>query len=231
MNAITVTAPISIDELKKYFSNKETSYIIDYHNSKLREAKLLTYLGNLDLPVDIDLTTIAQADLDELMVSYFNLPIIISVPSLEKLAIYILAEAKGILETDIYGEFINSNRELIDSWISKVDSLTLYNMYILNSEEMKNFVRSHQEDNTKDVSGINFVSLLKHEVFYTLYQKIEKKNLRYYSTYFDEYMFKGKNLYSFWANEFNPMFLLTYGISNGLVNGRTVVEGGDVSSI
>jgi len=231
MNAITVTAPISIDELKKYFSNKETSYLIDYQNSKLRADKLLTYLGNLDLPADIDLTTIDQSLAEELMSSYFKLPVIVNVPSVERLAIYIIAEAKGIVDTTVYSDFISANREILDSWISKIDSLTLYNMYILNSEEIKVFVRSHPEDATDDVAGINFVSLLKHDIFYTLYQKIEKHNLKYYSRYFDEYMFKGKNLYSFWANEFNPMFLLTYGISNGLVSGREVVGGEGVSSI
>ena len=30
-------------------------------------------------------------------------------------------------------------------------------------------------------------------------------------------MFKGQNLYSYWANENNPMFLLTWGIANGIV--------------
>ena len=29
-------------------------------------------------------------------------------------------------------------------------------------------------------------------------------------------MFKGSNLYSYWANEFNPLFLLTFGIANSL---------------
>ena len=29
-------------------------------------------------------------------------------------------------------------------------------------------------------------------------------------------MFRGKNLYSYWANENNPLFLITFGISEGL---------------
>jgi hypothetical protein len=29
-------------------------------------------------------------------------------------------------------------------------------------------------------------------------------------------MFKGQNLYSYWATENNPLFLITFGISNGL---------------
>jgi hypothetical protein len=33
-------------------------------------------------------------------------------------------------------------------------------------------------------------------------------------------MFKGKNLFSFWANENNPLFLLTWGIANNIHNER-----------
>jgi hypothetical protein len=32
-------------------------------------------------------------------------------------------------------------------------------------------------------------------------------------------MFKGKNMYSYWANENNPLFLLTYGVAEGIVTG------------
>ena len=47
MNVIETTAPIKIEELKKYFADKETFYVIDYANSDLKGSKLLTYLSNL----------------------------------------------------------------------------------------------------------------------------------------------------------------------------------------
>jgi hypothetical protein len=37
-------------------------------------------------------------------------------------------------------------------------------------------------------------------------------------------MFKGKNLYSYWANINNPMFLLTFGIGSGDVTTEQYVE-------
>ena len=37
-------------------------------------------------------------------------------------------------------------------------------------------------------------------------------------------MFKGKSMFSFWANENNPLFLLTYGISEGLVDAKIYNE-------
>ena len=111
---------------------------------------------------------------------------------------------------------INENNELIEKWINKIDSLTLYNMYIINSDQTKQFAESFPKDETEDITGVNFISLLKHEEFYLLYNKIDKDKLKFYTKYFNEYMFKGKNLYSFWANKNNPMFLLTFAIGNGL---------------
>jgi hypothetical protein len=72
-----------------------------------------------------------------------------------------------------------------------------------------------------------------------LYEKIDKQDLKFYKKYFEDYMFKGKNLYSYWANENNPMFLLTFGIAGGLVTGddyvsakkQTIQELKDVSPI
>jgi hypothetical protein len=115
-----------------------------------------------------------------------------------------------------YKNFITDNLEIIKQWESKLDSLTLYNMYIVNSPEMQEFAKGFPEDNTEELTGINFLSLLKHEPFFIYYGKIKESNLKFYTKYFNEYMFKGKNLYSYWATENNPLFLLTFGISEGL---------------
>ena len=46
MNTIETIIPISMDNLKKYFVDKETFYSIDYENSELKGKKMLTYLSN-----------------------------------------------------------------------------------------------------------------------------------------------------------------------------------------
>lgn len=221
---VYVTAPIAIDDLKKYFTNKNIFYIVDYANSQLKNEKLLTYLSNLDLPVDLDLSKCNKEEIDSLVLSYLNFGMLVNIKILEQITIDLLGEAKGILTDDKYKNIIEENKELIDSWVSKVDSLTLYNMYMVNSDEMKDFVKSHPLDDRDEIRGINFVSLIKNKEFCFLYQKIEKSGLKFYSKYFEDYMFKGKNLYSYWANENNPMFLLTYGISIGLVNSEEYVK-------
>jgi hypothetical protein len=37
-------------------------------------------------------------------------------------------------------------------------------------------------------------------------------------------MFKGKNMYSFWANDNNPMFLMTFNLSENAVDLKPYIE-------
>jgi hypothetical protein len=216
MSLVRTTAPISIDNLKQYFTDKSITYEIDYVNSTLTGTKLLTYLSNLDIPADIDLSDVEEKVKLELLRDYLISPSLVSIKSLEFETIKMLLEYKHMTDATTYQNFINDNKELVESWISKLDSLTLYNMFIIDIPEMKDFVKQFPEDSTDSTEGVNFVSLLKHEFFYTLYGAIDQTNLKYYSKYFSEYMFKGKNLYSYWANNSNPMYLLTVGISEQL---------------
>ena len=137
---------------------------------------------------------------------------------MESLTINLLLEYKEIYIENLipYKNFITDNLEIIKQWESKLDSLTLYNMYIVNSPEMQEFAKGFPEDDTEDLTGINFLSILKHQDFFIYYGKIKESNLKFYTKYFNEYMFKGKKLYSYWATENNPLFLISFGISEGL---------------
>lgn len=212
MEIINVTAPIPIDELKKYFANKDTFFVIDYQLSEIKGQKLLTYLSNLDLPVDV-----VNFD-NDFIKDYFHSPSLVSLPSIEMVATQILLEMKNLIETNAWTEFINDNKEILSVWKKKLDSLTLFNLYTVDDEETKNYIKSFPEDPTKDLEGINFVSLLKHEIFYLWYGEVEDSTLTYFSSYFNDYMFKGKNLFAFWATLANPMHVFTVSIASGEVD-------------
>ncbi len=154
---------------------------------------------------------------------YLNSSMIVNVATLERTIINILHQTKGLVPI-IDKEFIEENKEILNKWISKLESLTLYNMYIVKEDAFKEFVDSFPIDETKEMVGVNFISLLKHKSFYSLYRNMDQKQLKFYSHYFNEYVFKGKNLFSYWANENNPLFLLTYGIAEGLVKDNEYVE-------
>lgn len=208
MEIIETTAPISIEDLKKYFTNKDTFYIIDYSKSEMKGSKLLTYLSNLDLPVDIK-----EPDMN-LVKDYLSGISLVNIDSLENIVINILLQYKNLVKEDNYKNFIEENKELVSQWSDKLDSLTIYNVYIIKSEELRSYAQNFPKDETKDLVGVNFLSLLKHERFYSFYNKINK-NIKFYTNYFNDYMFRGKNMFSYWANSNNPLFLLTMAISQG----------------
>lgn len=213
MNQVKTIAPISIEDLKKYFTDKTITYIIDYTNSTIKGQKLLTYLSNLDIPCDIRFTY--KHEEEELLKEYLNFQMVCNIPELESCCIELLLEYKGLVEYPRYKDFIAQNEDVIKSWVSKLNSLTLYNMYIVNAPEFKEFVASFPLDETNEVVGVNFVSLLKHEKFYDFYLEVDPSTMKFYKRYFEDYMFKGKNLYAYWTTPNNPLFVLTYGIAQG----------------
>lgn len=213
MNIIETTAPIKIEELKKYFTDKSTFYLIDYDASELKGAKLLTYLSNLDIPSDIKLDKESPL-FKELLVEYLNSPFLVNIAFLEKETIRMLLEYKQVAKFG-YEDFIKENKELIDNWACILDSLILFNTYTIDDEQYKTDIKKMERFDDNFIIGANFVSLLKYEDFYDFYTTIDNKNFKYHDVYFNNYMFRGRNLYSFWANTSNPVFLITWGAITG----------------
>ncbi len=216
MNIINTVAPIPIDELKKYFVDPDTKFLINYKDSKLKNSKLLTYLSNLDIPADIDLNGSENQEFFDLLKAYFESPFLLNVDLLEESAIEVLLTRKNIIVKEEYSKFIDENTEIIDKWINVLESLLLYNISIINEPKIKETLSSYEIVPGQDLIGINFVNLIKHEHFYLFYDSVNNSNLKYYQGYFDDYMFKGKNLYSYWAHENNPLFLISFGIAEGI---------------
>jgi hypothetical protein len=212
MRIIETKAPLELDQLKEYFVNKDVFFIIDYEKSDLKGDTLLTYLSNLEIPCDVKVES--RDDCMALLKEYLVFKQVLNIPFLEHKTIDILFQVKGFYEQSD-SDFIKQNSEIIEKWIERLDSLTIFNMWIVNDDSFKVFAEEFPVDETKDITGINFVSLLKHENFYSFYESIEEKNLKFFSAYFEDYMFKGNNLYSYWANANNPMFMLTWGIASG----------------
>lgn len=213
---IETEAPISIDNLKLYFEDKETTFIIDYAKSSLKSEKLLTYLGNLDLPCDLSVED--ENDMQEIIKAYLNSNFIINIPLLELVTIHLLAQKKGIFPvTD--QSFLDNNKEELDLWEKRIDSLGLYNLYMLNDKQTKDMVEKQiVAEDDGDTRGINFVSLIKYPDFYQLLTESRTNNMNYYPTFFNEYVFKGQNLFHYWANPINPYYVMTQTIASGAFN-------------
>lgn len=213
MNIIETTAPIKIEELKKYFVDKETFYLINYEESSLKGVKLLTYLSNLDIPCDIKLESHTQSS-DDLLLEYLNATTLVNVPFLELEAIKLLLQFKGVNDYG-YSKFIKDNEEILSKWSMILDSLLYYNTYTINDDSYKEKIRNSQAYDSDLIIGVNFVSLLKYEEFYDFYMKTDPKNFKYHEVYFNDYLFKGRNLYYYWANANNPIFIITWAVETG----------------
>lgn len=206
---ITTTAPIAIEYLKEYFADKETTYVIDYAESELKGEKLLVYLGNLDLPADIKFET--SEDLEEMVLAYASSTFIVNIRSLE------FAMLNLLLKNEIGFPLTDELQVLLDHWSIRIKSLLLYNLHTINLEEFNTFVDAAPKDDTDSLVGVNFVSLLKYEELGQIIVD-DDNNLDEcinYTKYFNDYMFKGKNLFSYWANPNNILFLQTWSIGSG----------------
>jgi len=206
---ITTTAPIAIEYLKEYFADKETAYVIDYANSELKGEKLLVYLGNLDLPADIKFET--SKDLEEMVLAYASSTFIVNIKSLE------FAMLNLLLKNEIGVPLTDELQVLLDHWSIRIKSLLLYNLHTVDLEEFNTFVDAATKDDTDSLVGVNFVSLLKYEELGNIIVG-DDNNLDEcinYTKYFNDYMFKGKNLYSYWANPNNILFLQTWAVASG----------------
>ncbi len=216
MNIIETSAPIKIEDLKKYFVDKETFYLIDYESSELKGAKLLTYLSNLDIPCDLKIDLHSES-VDSLLVDYLNSPFLVNIPSIEKEMTKILLQYKRIADYG-YASFIEKNKETLDDWAKILDSLLYYNTYTINDEDYKEQIKNSSSFDKNFTIGVNFVSLLKHDIFFDFYITANPDNFKYHEVYFNDYIFKGKNLYYYWANTNNPIFIITWAIESGEFN-------------
>lgn len=223
MEVLNVTAPISIDDLKKYFVSRDTFYLIDYKNSQLKGKKLLTYLSNLDIPSDIKIDDDGIDELQELFLEYLESHTLVNSEILERNALRILFCHKKIISDPKIEEFIEKNKEIVEHWSNIVDSLMLYNMFTLSVvDEFQQYVKSYEHDDT--IRGINFVNLLKYPEFYFLFSEVENSNLKFYSRLFEDNIYKGKPLFEFWANESNEVFLMTWGIAEGIISPEEIAK-------
>ena len=228
MKTIETIAPIPLDQLKEYFIDKDVVFLIKYQESTLKGEQLLTYLSNLEIPCNLLFKDLSE--LYEVLETYLTFDRLVNVPILKHFVINILLETRELVDPK-HPDFISKNKELLDVWAQKLDSLTLYNFYTVQSEQLKEFVKSHGESEYDGNSGINFVQLLDEPLFYEFYRKVDRNNLKYFPSYFNNNMFNGKTLYEYWANENNPLFLVNLDILTDWENDPTEKESLDDTSI
>lgn len=200
-NIIETTAPIDIVHLKEFFKDKTISFLIQYDASTLKGEKLLTYLSNLDIPCDIKFET--EEGMMECLEAYLNTTNILNCRTLEMMTLNMLCG----------GDAPEHLKKILDHWKDRLNALPNFNVYSIQSKQFENFADSLEQDDTDTLVGVNWISLLKNSEFNDYFENNET-NSKFFTKYFNDYMFKGKNLYHYWANERNITFLLTLDFMN-----------------
>ena len=217
MERIFTTAPIPMSLLKRKFT-EDVEYVLDYSKSAYKNREFITYLSNLDTKCRLSLPD--QKEALELAIAYMHSTMLTSIKDLEDIVVNLLLAYQGqpnflAMTYDDARDLFKENKEIFDVWIRRLHSTILYAHYVQHEiNEEGELVRIESEELSKcqvdeddRLGGINFVYLLDHELFPLLLQKADFNNLSYNVKIFNDYMFKGANLFNFFANENNPVFI------------------------
>lgn len=217
-------APIPIDLLKEYFSDDSIVFNIDYAESILKGDKLITYLSNLDIPCQLTgWDKVSKADKFDFIKDYMNAKLVVNSTELEVCILRILFEAsyldfieryscENILSEKEVIEFCNENKDLIDKWLTILASGSVFALATV-PDLLESVKEEYETVDDYDYCGVNFAQLFKHEATQDLLTA--DRDVFYFDKQFNEPMFKGKNLYSYWSHEANTMAVLTWAISSG----------------
>jgi hypothetical protein len=202
-----VTVPLPIESIKEFFQDKEIKFLVDYTNSKIKDQVFLTYVSNLDIPIDIkDEEGLDQETLFKLLDCYMTVKTITDIPFLNSIVTQIILTAagskhaaeNGYLSKDQLEEFINTRKETIALWLAFFNSLPLYLMSTFDELNEKIKVKENNDViDDADIVGLNVVNLIKRDIMLEFFaQQIDAKQF-WFTQQFESYMFKGKSLYTF----------------------------------
>lgn len=228
-----VTVPLQIEFIKEFFQDKEIKFLVDYNNSKIKDNVFLTYVSNLDIPIDIKSEGMDQDTLFRLLDNYMTVKTITNIPFLNDIVTQIILTAAGSKDAANYGylsheqldEFINSRKEIISIWLAFYNSLPLYLMSTFNElNEKEKFSENNDVIDDVDIVGLNVVNLIKQDTMLHFFaQQIDAKQF-WFRQQFESYMFKGKSLYDFVSPNMKAFYGMMLAAYDGKLNEVVKVE-------
>jgi len=182
MNKIRETvAPLPIETIKEYFHDKEISFLVDYENSKIADKIFLTYVSNLDIPLDIKLRKdFPKEKLFSLIDAYMDVKTICDVKTLNMMVVHILLKAIGVntkeslsntfMSEELVDEFIETRKEKVSKWAHFLDSSMLFLIYSYKDLNEKIKVEeSFPKIEDANYVGLNIVNLFSVPGFMNCY--------------------------------------------------------------
>lgn len=201
--SIITTAPIPMDLLRLKFT-EDVHYIIDYTQSKFKGKVLLTYLTNLNLDCEIKFSD-TESEMS-VFKEYLSLTSMVQAPQFENIVIHILLDVLGVPNGLTFDptEFIQENSDILARWLTNVAMLPTYSFHC--HPKLKEHVNNYEEVED-DLRGINFVNLIKHPDFPLLISAVPDSTWCWNKTFFNEPCFAGKDMFQFFMDKNNPLFI------------------------
>jgi hypothetical protein len=221
MTTIRTIIPIAMDDLRQIITTPDATAVVDYGNSRLKSRAALIYATNVNLTqLEFDVTNASSEDVFALVDSYITLKSILDVRG--------LVFAVGIILRHIAGAPV-TEQSVIDVSVIKPDQVEAYladparkanadNLFSLMSNLTTFTVTCYGafkekygkgEDvfpvvNDIDFTGCTFVNLLQYDWFMLDFFANANGLLSpvYYVQHFDEYVYGGRNLFSYVKDTF-----------------------------
>ena len=178
-----VTAPIPASSLREHFVNKDVLFVIDYKNSTLKGMRLLTYLANLKMPVDIQWDLDNYAEYSELLKAYFEQRGVVDCHSLAALASEVVMHFSRVrreectfispVSEEFIQRFCEENMNEVAMWCAFLSSMVVYIGKKLRPGMITDFT-DVVEIAAPDAIGHNVVNLLTVPNFLTNFLRLSK---------------------------------------------------------
>lgn len=220
--------PLDDNQLLEFIDNQDKVYVIDFSKNTLDNQTALTYLSNLEMKCNIDFSGLSLEQKFDLIQTYMTFDSMVSIENLEKLVLQVFNQYKGIsledcnlniLSKEEITTFIDKNQELLQKYDEVFSSIFFFNLLSYCNEEEKELMKKGCEkiiQNPRYI-GINFVNLLKYPEFYAQFLLDKPRYTYYFQEYFEDYMFKGYNLFKFLETENNIILRVFSDIFNSTI--------------
>ncbi len=242
-NIRVVNLPLGVEQLKEFIENKELKYLVNYKNSELKGTVLFNYVSNLDLPVEFEFTDCSYEEKEEMILAYMGTRNIVGSKSLAiNMANIILTyrevDTNGMLINPLFSKvevnrFIEKNIEVLKRWELFLESTIIYAHQCIRKkpvDSVEECVYQHKYEVIDDIRyvGLNIVNLFAVPAFMELFFTAPFRNEpKYFQVQFNDYMYKGKNLYSYYLNEENTVFSMFIGHVNNIFTTQKIADLGE----
>lgn len=208
MNTKLVTLPLSPADMVEFFKNKEQHYEIDVETTlqDMTERSMLLYLSNLGIRCSFSFVTPALMREYMVMKDFVEAPMLMAIHA--NILLFLKYHSFGYPAAEEYFDeedtisFIEENQDLVIVQAMFLDSFLLY----IETRRDESIEHVTEDDALYDELGFSVLKLLQYEDFMIIFslEVPELEEQTYFTKYFDDYMFKGKNLFHYAAS--SPMF-------------------------